>query len=97
MRNSYLEVDLSAISGNGTSTKRFDFVIKTDNMISGKIKFENMLDDKYHYDKDKRAVIGKINKKKYQIGNRVCVVVKDACKETRTINFEIGKQKSLRK
>ncbi len=26
-------VDLSAISGNGTSTKRFDFVVKTDNMI----------------------------------------------------------------
>ena len=26
-------MDLSAISGNGTSTKRFDFVVKTDNMI----------------------------------------------------------------
>lgn len=26
-------VDLSAISGNGTSTKRFDFVVKTDNQI----------------------------------------------------------------
>lgn len=26
-------VDLSAISGNGTSTKRFDFVVKTENMI----------------------------------------------------------------
>lgn len=26
-------VNLSAISGNGTSTKRFDFVVKTDNMI----------------------------------------------------------------
>jgi len=71
--------------------------VKTDDMISGKIKFENMLDDKYHYDKDKRAIIGKNSKKKYQIGNKVCVVVKDACKETRTINFEIGKQKSLRK
>lgn len=27
------KVDLSAISGNGTSTKRFDFVVKTDNTI----------------------------------------------------------------
>ena len=26
-------VDLAAISGNGTSTKRFDFVVKTENMI----------------------------------------------------------------
>ena len=28
-------LDLSKISGDGTSTKRFDFVIKTDNMIYG--------------------------------------------------------------
>ncbi|MBR3281608.1 MAG: type II restriction endonuclease [Clostridia bacterium] len=28
-------LDLSSISGDGTSTKRFDFVIKTDNMVYG--------------------------------------------------------------
>ncbi len=71
--------------------------VKTTNNITGKIKFENMLDDKYCYDNDRKAIIGKSTKKKYQIGNMVCVVAKDACKETRTINFEIGKQKSLRK
>ena len=67
------------------------------NNITGKVKFENMLDDRYRYNPDKRAIIGSITKKKYQIGNKVFVVVKDACKETRTINFQIGKQKSLRK
>lgn len=71
--------------------------VKTNNHITGKVKLENMLDDKYRYDDDKKAIIGKRTKKKYQIGNKVCVVVKDACKATRTINFEIGKQKSLRK
>lgn len=71
--------------------------VKTTENISGKVKFENMLDDKYYYDYDKKAIIGRANKKKYQIGNKVYVVVKDACKETRTINFELGKQKSLRK
>lgn len=71
--------------------------VKTNENISGKIKFENMVDDRYFYDYDKKAIIGKNTKRKYQIGNRVCVVVKDACKETRTIDFEIGNKKSLRK
>ena len=71
--------------------------VKASNNITGKVKFENMLDDRYRYNPDKRAIIGSSTKKKYQIGNKVFVVVKDACKETRTINFQIGKQKSLRK
>ena len=71
--------------------------IRTDFFIKGKIKLENMLDDKYHYDNDKKAIIGKNTKTKYQIGNKVYVIVKDACKETRTINFEIGKPKTLKR
>ena len=72
-------------------------VIQTDDMITGKISFENMVDDYYYYVAENNAIIGKNTKKKYQIGKRVCVVAKDACKQTRTINFEIGKEKSLRK
>lgn len=68
---------------------------KTKSMISGKIKFEDMADDKYYFDYDKKAIIGKKTNKKYQIGNKVLVKVKDANKENRTINFELGKQKSL--
>lgn len=71
--------------------------VKASNNITGKVKFENMLDDRYRYNPEKRAIIGSSTKKKYQIGNKVLVVVKDACKETRTINFQMGKQKSLRK
>lgn len=70
--------------------------VKTKNMISGKIKFEDMLDDNYYFDYDKKAIIGKSTKKKYQIGNRIFAIVKDASKENRTINFEMNKQKSLR-
>lgn len=72
-------------------------IVETDGMVTGKVAFENMLDDYYYYDAENNAIIGKHAKKKYQIGKRVCVVVKDACKQTRTINFEIGKEKSLRK
>jgi len=70
--------------------------VRTKNLISGKVKFENMYDDRFCYDYEKNVIIGKKTKKKYKIGDKVWVVVKDACKETRTIDFEIGKQKSLR-
>lgn len=84
---------------NGIITKVYQngMFVETDGMITGKIAFENMLDDYYYYVAEKHAIMGKHTKKKYQIGKRVCVVVKDACKQTRTINFEIGKEKSLRK
>jgi len=84
-------------SGIITEIYSHGMFVKTSNNITGKVKFENMLDDRYRYNPDKRAIIGAATKKKYQIGNKVFVVVKDACKETRTINFQIGKQKSLRK
>lgn len=79
-----------------TKVYKNGMVVETDDMITGKIAFENMLDDYYYYVAENNAIIGKHTKKKYQIGKRVCVVVKDACKQTRTINFEIGKEKSLR-
>ena len=80
-----------------TEVYQHGMFVETNNLISGKLKFEDMLDDYYYFSADKNAIIGKNTKKKYQIGNKLFVIVKDACKETRTINFEIGKQKSLRK
>lgn len=84
---------------NGIITKvhQNGMFVETDGMITGKVAFENMLDDYYYYVAENNAIIGKHTKKKYQIGKRVCVVVKDACKQTRTINFQMGKEKSLRK
>ena len=71
--------------------------VKTKDNISGKVKFENITNDKYRYDSDRRAAIGIKTKNKYQIGNRVLVIVKDACKETRTINFTIEEKKKIKK
>lgn len=84
---------------NGIVTKVYQngMFVETDDMITGKVSFEDMLDDYYYYVAENNAIIGKHTKKKYQIGKRVCIVVKDACKKNRTINFEMGKQKSLRK
>lgn len=64
--------------------------VKTNEMISGKVRFDNMSGDKYYYDEKQNAVIGRKHKKRYQIGNKVYVTVKDANKATRTVDFSIN-------
>lgn len=83
------EARITQISQNG-------LFVKTNNMISGKIRFDDLKDDYYYFDYDKKAVIGKKTKNKYQIGNKLFVIAKEASKVNRTIYFEQSKQKSLR-
>jgi len=87
---------------NGTVTEVYQhgMFVKTENLVSGKVSFENMGNDVYQYDYDKRAIIGAKTKQKYQIGNKVYVMVKDASKANRTVDFQIvdkPKQKVLKK
>lgn len=76
-----------------TEIYQHGMLAKTENMIVGKIKLEDILDDKYYFDYDKNAIIGKKSKKKYTIGQKVYVVVKDASKANRTISFKIDDEK----
>ena len=82
------EAYISEITKNGM------FVI-TKESIPGKVKMADILDDTYHFDKNKNILIGR-NDNTYRIGNKVYVIVKSASKENRTINFEIPKQKRLK-
>ena len=63
-------------------------LIKTLNQITGKLKLEDMKDDKYYVDKDQNVIIGKKTKEKYHLGDQIEVTVKKADKKERTINFE---------
>lgn len=63
-------------------------LIKTVNQITGKLKLEDMKDDKYYVDKDQNVIIGKKTKEKYHLGDQIEVTVKKADKKERTINFE---------
>ena len=77
-----------------TEIYQHGMLAKTENMIVGKIKLEDILDDKYYFDYDKHAIIGKSKKKKFTIGQKICVIVKDASKANRTINFKIECEKT---
>lgn len=76
-----------------TEIYQHGMLAKTENMIVGKIRLEDILDDKYYFDYNKNAIIGKENKRKYTIGQKIYVVVKDASKATRTISFKMEEQK----
>ena len=76
-----------------TEIYQHGMLAKTENMIVGKIKLEDILDDKYYFDYNKNAIIGKKNKHKFTIGQKVYVIVKEASKANRTISFKIEEQK----
>lgn len=80
-----------------TDLGKSSMLVRTKDYVRGKIKFENMLDDEYRYDREKNAVIGRNTKKKYQIGTKENAIVKDASKTMRTVDFQIGKVKQLKK
>ena len=87
---------------NGIITEVYShgMFVRTENLISGKVGLNDIGNDKFQYDYDKKAIVGKKTGKKYQIGNKVCVLVKDASKENRTVDFtvvESVKQKVLKK
>ena len=84
------EVYITDISNNS-------IMVRTKNLIRGKIKLDSEEDDKYYYDPNRNAIIGRSSQNKYQIGNKLLVRVKDASKETRTVYFELTKQKTLKK
>jgi len=74
--------------------------VKADNLVSGKVSFNDMGSGKFKFDYDKKTVINCDTHQKYQIGNKVYVAVKDASKIQRTVNFEIidkPKQKLLKR
>lgn len=67
---------------------------KTENMIPGKIKLEDISDDKYYFDYDKNAIIGKKTKNKFIIGQKIFVLVKDTDKANGIVNFKIENEKT---
>ncbi len=69
--------------------------VRTTDCIKGRVHFSDMKDDQYHYDQIKCAVIGR-NGNIYHIGDKIDLIVKDASKINRTVDFETVKKKTLK-
>lgn len=79
--------------GMVSSVLSFGMFVELDNMIEGLVRISDMKDDYYTYDESTFSIKGKKNKRGYRLGDRVRVVVTNANKEAKTIDFAIVPEK----
>ena len=72
-----------------SSITKFGIFVELDNTVEGLVRYEKMEDDFYVFDENRKTAIGEKNSKIYKIGDKVRIVVTDANKELRRIDFKI--------
>lgn len=65
----------------------FGMFVELPNLVEGLIRLEDLKDDYYTFDESMMALIGRKNKRGYRLGDEVNIIVKDANKELRTVDF----------
>ena len=73
-----------------SSVTSFGMFIELPNLIEGLVKLEDMKDDTYVYDETRFCLKGTSKKKIYRLGDNVRVIVKNASKEAKPIDFELA-------
>lgn len=66
------------------------YVELPENKCEGMIRLSTMNDDFYEYDEDKKMVVGKRKKRKFQMGDPIKIVVKKTDPIKRTIDFNLA-------
>ena len=74
-----------------SSITSFGMFVELENTIEGLIRFEDLGDEYFIYDEDRKRLIGERTNKVYKIGDKVKIKVKSASKLLRQIDFEILK------
>ena len=74
-----------------SSVTKFGLFVELENTIEGLVHITNLKDDYYHYDDNRKVLIGETTAKTYRMGQEVRVRVLDASKFKRQIDFEIIK------
>ena len=72
-----------------SSITSFGMFVELENTIEGLIRFDDLGDEYFIYDEDKKQLIGEHSNKVYKIGDKVKIRVKKASKILRQIDFEI--------
>lgn len=72
-----------------SSITPFGMFVELENTVEGLIRFENLGDEYFIYDEDKKRLIGERTNTTYQIGDKVEIRVTKADKLLRQIDFEI--------
>ena len=66
----------------------FGVFVELENTVEGLIRFENLGDEYFIYDEDRKMLLGERTKKAYHIGDKMKIKVIAADKLTRRIDFE---------
>ena len=72
-----------------SSVTSFGVFVELDNTVEGLIRFEDLGNEYFIYDEDRKRLVGERSNIVYKIGDKVKIRVKDASKLLRTIDFEI--------
>ena len=72
-----------------SSITSFGMFVQLENTLEGLIRFEDLGDEYFIYDEDRKRLIGEKTNKVYKIGDRVRIRVKKASKLLRQVDFEI--------
>ena len=71
-----------------SSVTSFGLYVELENTIEGLIRFEDLGDEYFIYDENKKQLIGERTNKVYKIGDKIKIKVKSASKLLRQIDFE---------
>ena len=74
-----------------SSITSFGIFAELENTIEGLIRFENLGDEYFIYDEERKNLIGEVTNKVYKIGDKIKIRVIRASKELKEIDFELVK------
>lgn len=73
-----------------SSATSFGIFVELENTVEGLIRFEDLGDEYFIYDENRKRLIGERTNKTYKIGDKVLIRVKNASKLLRQIDFELA-------
>mgnify|MGYP004498236081 FL=1 len=86
----YMENKIGEVyEGIVSSVTQFGIFVELENTVEGLIRFENLGDEYFIYDENKKMLIGERTNKTYKIGDKVKIKVIKANKLLRQIDFEL--------
>ena len=71
-----------------SSVTSFGIFVELENTVEGLIRFDDLGDEYFIYDEERKILIGEHTKITYKIGDKINIRVKDASKLMRTVDFE---------
>ena len=80
-------------TGIVSSITPFGMFVELENTVEGLIRFENMGNEYFAYDDQRKTLVGERTKRVFKIGNEVKIKVISADKQTRKIDFKLIEEK----